>query len=110
MPGNLRQFPGETLSLVQYYCIENCLPWQTNADMIFGGITVVCGILGTLAGGFVLDFMDNTLSNAFKVGICMWILASFFFMFIHRQCSFYFIFLFVEHIEDQYVRCLDLHL
>ncbi|XP_057420890.1 probable sphingolipid transporter spinster homolog 2 [Lotus japonicus] len=40
---------------------------MTNADMIFGGITVVCGILGTLAGGFVLDFMDNTLSNAFKV-------------------------------------------
>lgn len=42
---------------------------QTNADMMFGGITVVCGILGTLAGGFVLDYMTNTLSNAFKVGI-----------------------------------------
>jgi hypothetical protein len=25
--------------------------------------------LGTLAGGFVLDYMTNTLSNAFKVGI-----------------------------------------
>lgn len=37
--------------------------------MMFGGITVVCGILGTLAGGFVLDYMTNTLSNAFKVGI-----------------------------------------
>jgi hypothetical protein len=41
---------------------------QSNADLIFGGITIVCGILGTLAGGFVLDFMNNTISNAFKVG------------------------------------------
>ncbi|KAK2383367.1 Major facilitator superfamily protein [Trifolium repens] len=40
---------------------------MTNADMIFGGITIVCGILGTLAGGFVLDYMTNTLSNAFKL-------------------------------------------
>ncbi|KAH7517701.1 hypothetical protein FEM48_Zijuj09G0092300 [Ziziphus jujuba var. spinosa] len=38
-----------------------------DADMIFGGITVVCGILGTLAGGFVLDFMSNSISNAFKL-------------------------------------------
>jgi len=37
--------------------------------MIFGGITIVSGILGTLAGGLVLDYMTNTLSNAFKVGI-----------------------------------------
>ncbi|KAI9090887.1 hypothetical protein K1719_028372 [Acacia pycnantha] len=40
---------------------------MTNADMIFGGITIVCGILGTLAGGFLLDFLTNTLSNAFKL-------------------------------------------
>ncbi|XP_027364774.1 probable sphingolipid transporter spinster homolog 2 isoform X2 [Abrus precatorius] len=40
---------------------------MTNADLIFGGITIVCGIVGTLAGGFVLDFMTNTLSNAFKL-------------------------------------------
>ncbi|EXB51443.1 putative sphingolipid transporter spinster-2-like protein [Morus notabilis] len=40
---------------------------MTNADMIFGGITIVCGILGTLAGGFVLDFMTNSISNAFKL-------------------------------------------
>ncbi|KAF7803804.1 putative sphingolipid transporter spinster-like protein 2 [Senna tora] len=40
---------------------------MTNADMIFGGITVVCGILGTLAGGFALDYMSNTISNAFKL-------------------------------------------
>ncbi|RDX76549.1 putative sphingolipid transporter spinster-like 2, partial [Mucuna pruriens] len=41
--------------------------WQANADMMFGGITVVCGILGTLAGGFILDYMTNTISNAFKL-------------------------------------------
>ncbi|XP_061336408.1 probable sphingolipid transporter spinster homolog 2 [Gastrolobium bilobum] len=40
---------------------------MTNADMIFGGITIVCGILGTLAGGFALDFITNSLSNAFKL-------------------------------------------
>ncbi len=41
---------------------------QSNADYIFGGITVVCGILGTIAGGVVLDFMNSTIPNAFKVG------------------------------------------
>ncbi|KAG4971606.1 hypothetical protein JHK85_038027 [Glycine max] len=40
---------------------------MTDADLIFGGITIVCGIVGTLAGGFVLDYMSNTLSNAFKL-------------------------------------------
>ncbi|KAG7977318.1 hypothetical protein I3843_05G025900 [Carya illinoinensis] len=40
---------------------------MSDADLIFGGITVVCGILGTVAGGFVLDFMTNTISNAFKL-------------------------------------------
>ncbi|MED6145569.1 hypothetical protein PIB30_026428 [Stylosanthes scabra] len=40
---------------------------MTDADLIFGGITIVCGILGTIAGGLVLDFMSNTLSNAFKL-------------------------------------------
>ncbi|KAK7328053.1 hypothetical protein VNO77_22148 [Canavalia gladiata] len=40
---------------------------MTDADLIFGGITIVCGIVGTLAGGFILDFMTNTLSNAFKL-------------------------------------------
>lgn len=59
--------------------------------MIFGGITIVCGILGTLAGGLVLDYMTNTLSNAFKVGI--WIivctLALFIFMFMHFLIQFF---------------------
>jgi len=36
---------------------------------MFGGITVVCGILGNLGGGFLLDFMNNTISNTFNVGI-----------------------------------------
>ncbi|XP_016449359.1 putative sphingolipid transporter spinster homolog 2 isoform X1 [Nicotiana tabacum] len=38
-----------------------------NADMTFGGITIVCGILGTLAGGLVLDRMNSTISTAFKL-------------------------------------------
>ncbi|OIT26729.1 putative sphingolipid transporter spinster -like 2 [Nicotiana attenuata] len=38
-----------------------------NADMTFGGITIVCGIMGTLAGGLVLDRMNSTISNAFKL-------------------------------------------
>lgn len=37
--------------------------------MIFGGVTVVCGIFGALAGGFILDYMGNTVSNAFKVSV-----------------------------------------
>jgi len=35
--------------------------------MIFGGITVGCGLGGTIAGGLVLDYMSSTISNAFKV-------------------------------------------
>ncbi|KAM7264451.1 hypothetical protein ACFE04_002134 [Oxalis oulophora] len=38
-----------------------------NADMVFGGITIICGIGGTLAGGFILDRMNATISNAFKL-------------------------------------------
>lgn len=48
-----------------------CLPiknfWQKNADTLFGGITIICGIVGTLVGGIVLDRMNSTIKNAFKV-------------------------------------------
>ncbi|KAK9134956.1 hypothetical protein Syun_014286 [Stephania yunnanensis] len=40
---------------------------MSNADLLFGGVTIVCGILGTLSGGYVLDFMNSTISNAFKL-------------------------------------------
>ncbi|XP_039065899.1 probable sphingolipid transporter spinster homolog 2 isoform X2 [Hibiscus syriacus] len=40
---------------------------MSDADMIFGGITVVCGIFGTLAGGYILDLMTSTIPNAFKL-------------------------------------------
>ncbi|KAJ7943814.1 Major facilitator superfamily [Quillaja saponaria] len=40
---------------------------MNNADLLFGGMTVVCGILGTLSGGFILDRMGSTISNAFKL-------------------------------------------
>ncbi|GMJ03873.1 hypothetical protein like AT2G22730 [Hibiscus trionum] len=36
-----------------------------SADMLFGGITIVCGIFGTISGGFILDRMGATISNAF---------------------------------------------
>ncbi|KAG4154045.1 hypothetical protein ERO13_D03G033200v2 [Gossypium hirsutum] len=36
-----------------------------SADMLFGGITVVCGIFGTIAGGFILDHMSATINHAF---------------------------------------------
>ncbi|KAG4939149.1 hypothetical protein JHK86_045290 [Glycine max] len=38
-----------------------------NVDLLFGGITIVCGIVGTLAGGLFLDRISSTVSNAFKL-------------------------------------------
>ncbi|GAB2232041.1 hypothetical protein Drorol1_Dr00011062 [Drosera rotundifolia] len=40
---------------------------MSNADMLFGGITIVCGILGTLSGGYILDSINATIPNAFKL-------------------------------------------
>lgn len=40
---------------------------MTDADLVFGGITIVCGIFGTIGGGFVLDYMGSTITNAFKL-------------------------------------------
>ncbi|KAB1223847.1 hypothetical protein CJ030_MR2G009200 [Morella rubra] len=40
---------------------------MNNADYFFGGITIVCGIFGTLSGGLILDHMNATISNAFKL-------------------------------------------
>ncbi|XP_027360749.1 probable sphingolipid transporter spinster homolog 2 isoform X3 [Abrus precatorius] len=40
---------------------------MSNADLLFGGITIVCGILGTLAGGLILDRITSTISNSFKI-------------------------------------------
>nr|ACG45760.1 carbohydrate transporter/ sugar porter/ transporter [Zea mays] len=38
-----------------------------SADLMFGGITIVCGIIGSLAGGFILDKIGSTIPNAFKL-------------------------------------------
>ncbi|XP_010531329.1 PREDICTED: probable sphingolipid transporter spinster homolog 3 isoform X2 [Tarenaya hassleriana] len=38
-----------------------------SADMVFGAITIICGILGTLSGGLVLDRVTATIPNAFKL-------------------------------------------
>ncbi|KAL8160902.1 hypothetical protein V2J09_012391 [Rumex salicifolius] len=40
---------------------------MTNADMLFGAITVVCGIVGSVAGGVILDYVSSTIHNAFKL-------------------------------------------
>lgn len=40
---------------------------MSNADTLFGGITIVGGIVGTLAGGLILDRMNSTIPNAFKL-------------------------------------------
>ncbi|KAI3770083.1 hypothetical protein L6452_01204 [Arctium lappa] len=40
---------------------------MSNADLLFGGITIVGGIVGTLAGGIILDRMNSTIPNAFKL-------------------------------------------
>ncbi|GAB2218013.1 hypothetical protein Droror1_Dr00001228 [Drosera rotundifolia] len=40
---------------------------MADADMVFGGITVICGILGTIGGGCFLDYIKSTISNAFKL-------------------------------------------
>lgn len=38
-----------------------------NADMVFGGITVGCGLAGSIGGGLLLDYMTASISNAFKL-------------------------------------------
>ncbi|XP_024959827.1 probable sphingolipid transporter spinster homolog 2 [Cynara cardunculus var. scolymus] len=40
---------------------------MSDADMLFGAITIVGGIVGTLGGGFVLDHLNSTIPNAFKL-------------------------------------------
>uniref|UniRef100_A0A7C8ZYL8 Major facilitator superfamily (MFS) profile domain-containing protein n=2 Tax=Opuntia streptacantha TaxID=393608 RepID=A0A7C8ZYL8_OPUST len=40
---------------------------MANADMIFGGITVGCGLVGSIGGGLLLDYMTSSISNAFKL-------------------------------------------
>ncbi|XP_042061543.1 probable sphingolipid transporter spinster homolog 2 [Salvia splendens] len=40
---------------------------MSNADYMFGGVTAICGVFGSIAGGLVLDRMNSTLPNAFKL-------------------------------------------
>jgi hypothetical protein len=49
---------------------------QTSADYMFGGITIVCGIVGTLAGGITLDKIGSTIPNAFKVRTYLYYICS----------------------------------
>lgn len=40
---------------------------QGNADEIFGGVTILSGIVGTICGGLFLDYIGASLRNSFKV-------------------------------------------
>eukprot|EP00850_Spirogloea_muscicola_P010489 SM000062S19875 [mRNA] locus=s62:154828:160098:+ [translate_table: standard] len=40
-----------------------------NADLIFGLITILTGIVGTLSGGAMLDYLDSTIKQAFRINI-----------------------------------------
>ncbi|KAI3957728.1 hypothetical protein MKW92_022695, partial [Papaver armeniacum] len=40
---------------------------MTNADMFFGGTTLICGVLGTLAGSYLLDRINSLIKNGFKL-------------------------------------------
>lgn len=47
------------------------IPGET-ADLVFGGVTVLTGILGTLFGGIALDRMGSGVTNALIIcAVCM---------------------------------------
>ncbi|MBA0743433.1 hypothetical protein Gogos_006111, partial [Gossypium gossypioides] len=53
------------LKVVYVALVETTILHPENADMMFGGITIVCGILGTLSGGFILDRLSASIDKAF---------------------------------------------
>ncbi|MBA0655744.1 hypothetical protein Goklo_008186, partial [Gossypium klotzschianum] len=53
------------LTVVYVALVETTILHPENADMMFGGITIVCGILGTLSGGFILDRLSASINKAF---------------------------------------------
>ncbi|KAL6227579.1 PREDICTED: probable sphingolipid transporter spinster homolog 2 [Fragaria vesca subsp. vesca] len=40
---------------------------MSKPDLMFGGITLLCGLVGTLSGGLILDAVGATIQNAFKL-------------------------------------------
>jgi hypothetical protein len=76
--------------------LEVLIPCQSNADLMFGGITIICGVFGTLAGGLVLDKMTSTISNAFKVQLSISILIvklhEFSYIFMYHSLFYFFSF------------------
>lgn len=49
------------------YRSECCANEQENADLVFGVVTILSGILGTVVGGIFLDYLGSTIRNGFKV-------------------------------------------
>lgn len=47
------------------------IPGET-ADLVFGGVTVLTGIVGTLLGGIALDWMGSGTTNALLIcAVCI---------------------------------------
>lgn len=43
----------------------------STADYVFGGVTVVTGVFGTLVGGLILDRVGSSIANAlYLCGAC----------------------------------------
>lgn len=40
--------------------------------LLFGGVTIVGGIVGRIGGSVLLDRMNSIIPNAFKVDICIY--------------------------------------
>lgn len=47
--------------------VWKCANEQENADVVFGGVTIFAGLVGTICGGLFLDYIGSTVRNAFKV-------------------------------------------
>jgi hypothetical protein len=47
--------------------LQNLVIEQGNADEVFGGVTILAGIVGTYCGGRFLDYIGSSLRNSFKV-------------------------------------------
>ncbi|KAJ7569221.1 hypothetical protein O6H91_01G067500 [Diphasiastrum complanatum] len=40
---------------------------MSDADILFGVVTIFCGIVGTVFGGVILDYVGSTITNTFKL-------------------------------------------
>lgn len=65
--------------------VRKCANEQENADVVFGGVTIFAGLVGTICGGLFLDYIGSTVRNAFKVCCVLPYAIVFCFMIFHQQ-------------------------